>query len=291
MVSCVTFDGGERYSGSKHPTPPKSKTTRVPDMTVGVAIKAKDGIVVACDSLSTFGRGVPILRYTNKVYILEHEDLEFPVAVTGAGATTFVDKFINRAKREVIAIAKKDCGRKLDIVDFSERVAETVMCVLFKEYGIDRTQMFGMNTGDYSVSLIIAGATRSGELKAYFVYSHGLTEAIEDYGTIGSGAAYAELFIRNLIPDPANTKADDAACLSVYAIKGVEIMDPYVGGKTNVYILKIVENKTEKKIEKKLEIKSLQPSKAPKNAKKKMDDVLQQIGGNMRRLIKRGERP
>lgn len=36
-------------------------------MTVGIGINCSDGIVLACDSLTTFGRGVPVLRYANKV--------------------------------------------------------------------------------------------------------------------------------------------------------------------------------------------------------------------------------
>ena len=251
-------------------------------MTVGIVIKAKDGIVVACYSLSTFARGVPVLRYANKIYVIEHPDLENRVVVIGAGMSTFVDKFISRVKTQAITLAKADIAkhgdkRKLDIVDFSERVAETVVCLLFKEYAVDRQQFFGMNIGDYSLSLIIAGATHAGELKSYFVYGNGLSEAVEDYGTIGSGAAYAELFMRNLMPEPSRVSAEHAAGLSVYVIKGVEIMDPYVGGKTNVNILKMV-NKT-------LEIAPLKPVLTPMNAKEKMDRVLSRVGENMRNLI------
>ena len=42
-------------------------------MTVGIGIKCSDGIVIACDSLATYSRDVPILRYTNKVDIMSPE--------------------------------------------------------------------------------------------------------------------------------------------------------------------------------------------------------------------------
>lgn len=247
-------------------------------MTVGVAIKCKDGIVVACDSLATFGRGVPVARYTNKVNVIKHDELESPVALIGAGISTFVDKFLDKAKKEAIDIAaKKMVKRKLDIIDFSEYVGETVTSALFKEYVIDRHEFFGAHIGDYALSLIIAGATRDGELRAYFIHSIGLTETVEHYGTIGSGAAYAELFLRDLMPDPAKVTVEEAACLAVYAIKGVEIMDPYVGGDTSVCTLQMSN--------KELKVKSYPKSRMPKKAKEKMEKVLRQMGENMRSLI------
>jgi len=211
-------------------------------MTVGVAIKCSDGIVLACDSLATFSRGVPVKRFSNKVYVIEHEHLENPVAIVGAGLSTFIDKFIDRGKREAITNAHELTGNKLDIVDFCTYVCEPLVAALFKEYCIDRTKFFGAPVSDYSLFAIVAGATREQELRAYFVHPDGLTENIADYGTVGSGAAYAELFLRDLLSDE-ETVVDDAASLCVYAIKGVEIMDPHVGGKTNVSILTMQEGK------------------------------------------------
>lgn len=247
-------------------------------MTVGVCIKCKDGIVVACDSLATFGRGVPVAKYTNKVYVVEHGGLEHPVAVTGAGTSAFVDKFLDRSNRLLTHLSARKDFRKLDIVDFSERVCESIGSYLFKEYVIDRHEFFGTQISDFSLSLIIAGATREKETRSYLVHSVGLTEAIEDYGTIGSGAAYAELFLKHLIPDVTKVTVEEAARLAVYAIKGVEIMDPYVGGKTSLRILRMSGNE--------LKILAFAKSKMPKKAKDKMEKVLNKMGNNMRSLIK-----
>lgn len=251
-------------------------------MTVAVAITCNDGIVFACDSLATFGRGVPVSRHTNKIHIVEHPGLFQPIALLGAGATAFVDKFIDRAKREVIGLAHKQLKRKLDIIDFCERVCEPVVAILFKEYLIDRTNFLGIPLNEFSLNMIVAGITKDGDLRSYTVHNTGLTESIEQYGTIGSGAAYAELFLRELVPDSNDISVNDASCLAVYAIKGVEIMDPYVGGKTNVCILK--------KKSGKLGIKPLAKSKNPKNAKDKMEKVFKKIGDNMRSLLPRNKK-
>jgi len=247
-------------------------------MTVALAVKCSDGIVLACDSLATFARGVPVAKYGNKAHTIDHELLLQPVAVAGAGTMAFIDKFVDRSER-VLSGWKKDgkVTTKLDIVDYVERVGETVGSILFKEYVIDRYKFFGTEISNFSLSLIATGATKNGDLRAYFIHQTGLAEAISDYGTIGSGAAYAELFLKNLIQDPSGVTVDEAAPLAVYAIKGVEIMDPYVGGDTGVILLRMKDGK--------LRIEKLPQNKIPKNAYQRMEDVLKKMGNDMRGVI------
>jgi 20S proteasome alpha/beta subunit len=195
-------------------------------VTVGIVVRCEDGIVIASDSLATFSRGAPVARQTNKVYTIEHDELAYPVALIGAGMTAFIDKFVDRAKRDGITEASTRLGRKLDIIDFVDRVGETLTTILLKEYVVDRNKFFGAPIGDYSLAMLVAGATVDKELRAYHIHTQGVSESIEGYGTTGSGAAYAELFLHGFIPDPAHTSIKDAVRLVAYAIKGVEIMDP-----------------------------------------------------------------
>jgi len=228
--------------------------------------------------MATFSRGVPVVRYTNKISVVEHDELEHQIAMTGAGVTTYVDKFISRAKRETIHLAyEQNKSQKLDIVDFVERVCEPVVSILFKEYEIDRNNFFNAPVSEFSLSLIVGGATRDGEVRAYFVHDDGLSEAVEEYGTIGSGAAYAELFLRQVISSPTTVTVDEAACLAVYAIKGVEIMDPYVGGDTRVRTLKMKGGK--------LEIEEFAEALRPTNPKEAMERVLQEMGDSLRSSV------
>lgn len=247
-------------------------------MTVGVVVRCKDGMVLGSDSLATFTRGSPVARYTNKVYVIEHEALHHPVGLIGAGMTAFIDKFVDRVKREGISVAAEGKNKKLDIVDFSDNVCETIVSILFKEYVFDRNKFFGANLNDYSLSMIVAGTTFDGELRAYHIHGDGIAESIDGYGTIGSGAAYAELFLHGFIPEPEKVTIDEAVRLTTYAVKGAEIMDPNVGGDTQICILKFNEEK--------LEVKVLENNEIPQDgAKDKMEEVLRKISTDMRETV------
>ncbi len=252
-------------------------------MTVVVGIKCKDGMVVASDSLTTFGRGSPVLRYSNKVRVIEHEGLLHPVVVGAAGYTVYFDKFVSRAKRHVIALQHEKLNRKLDIIDFCERVCEPIVAALLKEYHFDRNQFFGVPTSEFGLSMIVAGATKEGEIIPYTAYGDGLTEPLDQYGTIGSGAAYAELFLRYLLTEK-QLDAAKALRLAIYAIKGVELIDPNVGGTTSVKLLKMQNNR--------LIVSDCQPNKRPPNPKGRMEKVLKNIGNELEQLVikKRGVR-
>ena len=63
-------------------------------MTVGVVIKCNEGIVLACDSLATFGRGVSISKYQKKIHTLDREEFVLPVSLIGAGAALSINSFI-----------------------------------------------------------------------------------------------------------------------------------------------------------------------------------------------------
>lgn len=245
-------------------------------MTVGIGIKCSSGIVLACDSLTTFGRGVPVLRYNNKVDVFRHDKLENDVAVISAGMTTYFDKFRDRACRQVIKAAFDQNKRKLDIVDFSQDVCEPIMTALLKEYAIDRLKFLGAPIVEFSLSLIIAGATHDNELRAYFVHTEGVSEPIEHYGTIGSGAAYAELFLRFLLVEPEIT-VGRAGELAIYAVKGVELIDPNVGGDANVQIITLKNGK--------MNIADLPQDNRPKEPREKMEEVLQNISKGIEGLV------
>ncbi len=217
-------------------------------------------------------------RHTNKVYVIEHSKLLHPVALIGAGMTAYIDKFVDRVKREAIEAAAKDVPKqKLDIVDFVERVCETVVAILLKEYYIDRAKFFGTGVSEFQLAMLVAGATRDKELRAYNIHSMGLAESIQEYGTIGSGAAYAELFLHGLVPNASASKLDDVVRLVTYAIKGVEIMDPNVGGDTRVCTLKFSGDK--------LKPVHVASASLPKDAKNRMEEVLKKISTDLRELV------
>lgn len=196
--------------------------------------------------------------------------------------TTYVDKFLDRASRLGIELAARKYRRKLDVVHFCEGVAEPVVSALLKEYGIDRLAFFGAPIVEYGLELLLAGVTTDRELRGYFVHQEGISEPLEQYGTIGSGAAYAELFLRYLLSEP-QIEMKHAARLAVYAIKGVELMDPHVGGDTNVAIITATK-------EGKLSINILPNDKLPAKALNTMEDVLGRVAGLVEEEVAKGER-
>jgi 20S proteasome alpha/beta subunit len=132
---------------------------------------------------------------------------------------------------------------------------------------------------DYSLSILVAGATDDKELRAYHIHSIGLAESIEGYGTTGSGAVYAELFLHGFIPEPSKRSTADAVRLVSFAIKGVEIMDPHVGGDTRVCTMQMIKDK--------LTIVPISSNDLPAEAKEKMEGVLRKIGTDMRELVEK----
>jgi len=248
-------------------------------MTVGVAIKCSEGIVLACDSLSTFGRGVTVSKYHKKIFVIEKEELAYPVAIIGAGSTAYVDKFLYRLNRGGLVDARRRYGRPLDIIDFAEGVCENLVTVLFKEYELDRRKFLEAPVARFDLMLMFAGRTHNGNLRAFIAYYDGLTENVTQYGTIGSGAAYAELFLRDLGFIDEDISLTDAAGLAVYAVQGAAIMDPYVGGDVNVLLLSLDENG--------IMIEPFAGSiELGKKAKREIYGLLRDMGVKMRGLVK-----
>jgi 20S proteasome alpha/beta subunit len=79
-------------------------------MTLCIAVRCEDGILIASDSRTVYGRGVPISRDTNKIHILEKEGLVGKkVALVGAGTVAFIDKFVRMfMNTDLVKIAEEE---------------------------------------------------------------------------------------------------------------------------------------------------------------------------------------
>ena len=207
-------------------------------MTLCIAVKCQDGILLACDSKIVYGRGVPISRETNKIYILDMEGaINSKVAIMGAGTVAFIDKFIRMFRGENIKKSANEIGKKvLTLSEIMNKIAEPIASVIYEEYvknrGIIREAPF---------DIIISGFEAENEPDAFILYGDGLAEPIYDFGTIGSGAAYAELFLKYLLPASENRTTQNVIEPVCYTIRLVETIDPYVGGKIN--LAKVSSNK------------------------------------------------
>ncbi len=200
-------------------------------MTLCVAVKCKDGILLGCDSKTVYGRGVPISRETNKIHILQIEGaIKNQIAIMGAGTIAFIDKFIRMFRGgNIKELANKVERQMLTLSEIINKVAEPIASVIYDEYVKERKII-----REAPFDMIVSGFEAENEPDAFILYGDGLAEPIYDFGTIGSGAAYAELFLRHLLP-PSNDRVIENVIEPVcYTIRLVETIDPYVGGKINL---------------------------------------------------------
>ena len=84
------------------------------------------------------------------------------------------------------------------------------------------------------------------------------------------------MFLRFLLVEP-DISVLRAGELAIYAIKGVELMDPNVGGETNVKVVKFNKNR--------LLIDDLPAENKPIDPRARMEGVLQNISKGIEELV------
>lgn len=202
-------------------------------MTIVIGLICKNGIVLACDSQVEFHRAAPVKRINaNKVHRLFKEK---NVAVAGAGTLTFINKAINLLRR---SIREREEERKeklsfLEIID----VAEVVMSTLHKVYNIQRlTYIYERPIESLMHAFpLMLGSTEGDNKYLFILHEDGVAEDVEDYATLGSGAAYAEYLLSKLYDK--NLTTDNGKKIAIYVINEVGKIDPNVGGPINVVII------------------------------------------------------
>jgi 20S proteasome alpha/beta subunit len=198
-------------------------------VTLCIAVKCEDGVLVASDSRTVYHRGVPISRDINKIHIIEKKGLvQGKLAIVGAGTVTFIDKFIRMfLDTNLEKVAKEELNKsELSLSEVMSKVAEPLIRIIYDEY-VERRKI-----DYYTCDLIIAGYETPLRADAFVLYGIGLAEPVNDFSAIGSGAAYAELFLRHLLPQ--QRKVESVIKPVCYTIRLVGTIDPFVGGKLNL---------------------------------------------------------
>lgn len=109
------------------------------------------------------------------------------------------------------------------------------LLALHRRYNIERSQLLGFDQRDYFTPTFVFAGKTPDEQPAFYLsilHSDGLVETVADYGTIGSGAAYAELLLKNLYH--GGLDINGGAKLAAYVIDEVKSIDPNCGGDTKV---------------------------------------------------------
>jgi len=203
-------------------------------LTIIVGIKCSDGTLVASDTQSEFDRGVSVKRLNaNKIHCFDC------YAVAGAGIVAHIEKAAKVIGRALNA-GIREKGENLnedEVIDILEKTITRV----HKEYNIDRSRFLNdPNEREFFQPLLICCGVTSSENNDYhsclsIVHSAGLVEPIDDYATAGSGAAYAELILKNYYRNDINV--NEAIPIAIYAVNEVKQIDPSCGGETRVVIV------------------------------------------------------
>ncbi|MEE9489687.1 MAG: hypothetical protein V3V91_04520, partial [Thermoplasmata archaeon] len=202
-------------------------------MTIVIGMKCTDGVVAASDSQSEFGRGVGVKRLNaNKIYCADSKYL-----VAGAGLITHIRALVQnlffalqeQRNRQRSELAEEEC----------EDVIWRTLLAVNRRFNIERSGILGVQEPDFFKPLsVFGGKSQMGNQTSFFLFVlhvEGLVESVPDYATAGSGAAYAELLLKNLYWPEITTA--EAAKVAAYVIHEVKHIDPNCGGSTNVGIL------------------------------------------------------
>jgi len=202
-------------------------------MTIVISIKCVDGIVIASDSQVEFSRGVSIKRLNaNKMYQLDDNFM-----VAGAGTVAHIRKAVD-AINFTLKEKKREKGSTLNEDECVDALEKTVL-LLHKEYNIERSKLLDVDEREYFSPILVFGAKaiEENETKFYsgIVHGDGTVEPVEDYGTVGSGAAFAEMLLKNFcIKD---ITVNEAMAVAAYTINEVIEIAPDCGGLTKIGVL------------------------------------------------------
>ena len=186
-------------------------------MTIGIIIKFKDGVVLACDSQATAGGGAPYKKSTSK---LEQLDTYHGLVLAGAEP---ISRQVTYMLREQLQKEQKADTAK--IADMTSDLMSSLYRTYATRFGKDAVGI----AGELPSELLIGGWDENGGPQIYAVSSPGIFSPVDDFGLIGSGTFYAGTIMKKeFFP---NMPGNRAQFLATRAVVEASEMDPYVGGK------------------------------------------------------------
>lgn len=208
-------------------------------MTIVVGIRCKDGIVIACDSQTGFSRGVEVKRLnTNKIYPIGKR-----YALAGSGTIAQIRTLVENVSYAINEEERKKGNQPLNSEEcFS--VLYTTLLALHKLYNIDRAAYLEIEEDElfFDPFSILCARTEDGgdndrrEHCLFILHPDALVEPIDDFGTAGSGSAFAELVLEDLYH--GGITVEEGITAALYTIDAVKNKDPDCGGPTKLGILR-----------------------------------------------------
>ena len=184
-------------------------------MTIGIALKSKDSIILACDSQATLG-GAPYKTSTSK---LEQLDQYHGLVMAGA----------EDVSKRVVEMLRGYLEREQNST--TERIADMtseLMADLYRTYGKRFEKDPVTIANEMSSYFLIGGVDENRGQQIYRVSSPGIFAPVDHYGLIGSGTFYAGTIMKKeYVPDMVYNLG---LFLATRAVAEASEMDPYVGG-------------------------------------------------------------
>lgn len=162
-------------------------------MTLIIACKCKDGIVIASDSQATLGSSAgPIKKKKlDKIFQISNG-----ILLGGAGDILIIQKI--RKQIDLIPQEIKDSGKLDQIKDI---LCNEIVHQLRKSMLNKFRDLYGEVRGEKetpNANFILAGYSATGVPTIYLITNDGLDEEEDDYCAIGIGDAFAQIMLKDI---------------------------------------------------------------------------------------------
>lgn len=212
-------------------------------LTTVIGIRCKDGVVIACDSQGSYVKGLEMKRLdVNKIFpIMKKNQPTVSLALAGSGDTDHIKILVEELNQAL-------GDREFNDRDLRENIEE-ILLRLHKKYNLERSRFLGLSEENmFFAPYSILGARLKGDnsFGLYLLRPDGWVNPIDEYETIGSGAPFADLMLKqinrsltvaNMTLSSLNVR--DAIMFSSYIINEVKTSDRYSGGLTRIGVVDI----------------------------------------------------
>ena len=169
----------------------------------------------------------------SKIYTFEDR-----FVFAGAGPVAHIEQEVNGI---MLAMKTQEGNQRSPLnVSECEEVMWRALLGLHGKFNVERSRTLGVEDLEFFSPLLVAagrGIEHDGKkrLFTFILHTAGVVERVDGYGTVGSGAAYAELLLKNTHSDRLTTA--EGAALAAFVIGEVKAIDPNCGGPTQVATL------------------------------------------------------
>lgn len=166
-------------------------------LTTILGLKCNNGIVIASDSQSSYVKGLELKKLDqNKIFpITNNLEQASKYILAGSGVLSQIETLVSRLK---LSIADREFNNRS-----LKEVIEQTLLELHRKYNVDRARFLGLPEVEMFFkpsALLGAKLLEDNEVRheLYCLYPDGWVAQINEYETIGSGSALADLLMKQI---------------------------------------------------------------------------------------------